>query len=161
MSLGVLFAITDGDLRLLKVAGDDDAVMEHVEAIEERWSQKWLAELDKAWEPIQRALDGGRLEFGPADAPAARAILGGELLTSGEDSIVTLVEPEDVPVVAAALAAIDREAFEAGYRTIDADAYPELGEDDLEYAWENFLDTRDLDAKAAAAGRAVIFTADG
>lgn len=64
--------------------------------------------------------------------------------------------------VAAAFGKITQAWMRNRYLLIDSDDYEfELGEDDLRYTWENFLDVRRFFRKAADAGRAVVFTVDG
>jgi hypothetical protein len=63
--------------------------------------------------------------------------------------------------VAAALKGVTEDWFRQQYRTIvPRDYSPEYSEQDLDYTWEWFKGMRELYAKAADRGRAVIFTVD-
>jgi len=63
--------------------------------------------------------------------------------------------------VAQALAAIDDDAIRDRYtRIVPRDYAPEYGVEDREYTVENFRDVAALYARAAKAGRAVVFTVD-
>ena len=158
---GVLFAVTSDDERRLLAAGDDDAVGELVEEIEERWEDGFVAETDKAWDAIHRALTDGRLRYDAGEPPVNRAILGGRLLTSGEDGLVVYTPAADVAAVSAALAEVSEAQFADGYWRIDpADYGPEHGDEDLAYSWDYFAGVRELWRAAAAADRAVIFTVE-
>jgi hypothetical protein len=158
---GVLFAIDDATSATLAAASDDDEVREIVSALEGAWDTENLAEVDKAWDAIHRALSDGTLEADGGEFPLNRAILGGRWLHEGDDYIVVLVEKRDVPAVARALAQIDEAAFHERYRAVvPRDYAPEYGDEDLAYSWENFRDVVRLYAQAARAGRAVIFTVD-
>jgi hypothetical protein len=159
---GVLFAIAAEDRDALIGGGDDDAVTEYVsEVIEERWEDEFVAETDKAWDAIHRCLTDGTLGFDNGSFPLNRCILGGRLLTSGEDYLAILTDAPDVPAVSSALDGVSQEWFTAAYERIDRGSYgPEHGPDDLTYTWDWFQGVRDLWRRAAASGRAVIFTVD-
>lgn len=52
-----------------------------------------------------------------------------------------MLVPEQVRDVAAAVAAVDCEAFKAGYDRIDvADSGPEFGDEDFAYTWSSLAD---------------------
>ncbi|MGN9809936.1 DUF1877 family protein [Micromonospora sp. BQ11] len=79
----------------------------------------------------------------------------------GEEYIVSLLTPEQVCDVAKALTTVSRERLRAGYEGIDvADYGPEFGDEDFEYTWENFTGVIAFFARAAQAGRHVVFTVD-
>lgn len=160
---GVHFAVDEAMAARL-LAADNDAALKDIviEEIEEAWDRDWLYQTDKAWEGIHRALTDGKLEYDNGSYPLNACILGGEQLHDDEDYIVAFVRPEQVAEVAEALKAIDRAALARGYAQIGADDYygPEPGDDDFDYVWEWFEGLPNFFAKAAAAGRAVIFTVD-
>jgi hypothetical protein len=88
-------------------------------------------------------------------------ILGGKQLYKGDDYIVALVSPEQVPFVSEALKLIDKVALKQGYDRINQDDYDgEIGDDDFEYTWSWFKDLPSLFDKAAQEGRAVLFSVD-
>lgn len=158
---GVLFAINNETADALLAASDDDALMSIVEEIEEAWEQSFVAETDKAWDAIHRALSDGSLEADGGEPPLNRAILGGKHLHEGDDYIVALVSAAEVPLVASALTAIDPDAFRERYATIvPRDYAAEYGDEDREYSVEYFREVTALYERAAKAGRAVIFTVD-
>lgn len=160
MSLGMHFAITDDDRRqLLQMEGDDEGLSEFVHEVIEERDDEYNVETDKAWDAIHRSLTDGRLVFDNGTRPLNLAVLGGRLLTSGEDELVVLVDKDQVAAVAAALTAVTEESLRAGYERIDVADYPEFGDEDFDYTWENFADLTDFWRRAAASERHVIFTA--
>jgi hypothetical protein len=158
---GVHFALTEEESRRLLAAEDNAAVLAVVEEIEERWDEGWLAESDKAWDAVHRCLSNGTLYYDEGEYPLNRAVLGGKHLYDGDDYVVAYVAPNEVKDVAAALAPLSQADLRTRYDLIDADDYNgEHGEADFQDTWENFVDLRDFYKKAAAAGRAVVFTVD-
>lgn len=159
---GVLFAIDDAiATRLQKAVGDDDAVLEIIEEVEEDWDEPNLAQTDKAWDAIHRALTDGYLTWDNGEYPLNHAILGGLDVMSGEDYIAVLKTPDQVRDVADALAEIDDAAMAARYDTIVPSDYAlEYGDDDRGYTVEWFRSVRELFRTAAGSDRWVLFTAD-
>ncbi len=158
---GVLFALSDDEADQLSEAADDAAILEVLAEIEERWDKKWLTETDKAWDAMHRALTDGRLEYDNGEYPLKLAILGGLQLHEGDCYIAALTTEDEVPDVARALARVDRQALRAGYDRIDpADYDHEPNDRDFDYTWSYFESVAALYRRAAAAGRAVVFTAD-
>jgi hypothetical protein len=158
---GVHFAPTEEDARRLLAAEDNAAVLAVVEEIEERWDEGWLAESDKAWDAIHRCLSNGTLYYDEGEYPLNRAVLGGKHLYDGDDYVVAYVAPNEVKDVAAALDGLSQADLRTRYDLIDADDYEGgHGDEDFKATWENFVGIRDLYKKAAAAGRAVVFTVD-
>lgn len=165
---GALFAITAEQREKLLAAPDDEAKIEYVqEEIEEAWDEAHLCETDKAWHEIHLALrrqdrseEGTQLPD-PKGDPAALAICGSrQVLEDSEDYMIGLVEPEEVPRIAAALAAIDQSAFAALYDAHCRDVEPEYDDDGLEYSWHYFQALRDFYKAQAGNGRTVIFSVD-
>jgi Domain of unknown function (DUF1877) len=72
------------------------------------------------------------------------------------------VTPEEVKDVSAAIEPLTEEWMRERYFSmLEPDSYDgEAGEEGFTYAWGWFKDVRDLYRKAAASGRAVIFTVD-
>lgn len=146
-------------MEALLAARGDAAVQAIVEQIEESWDRAHLAETDKAWDAIHRSLTDGDLTFENGTYPLKLAVCGGQQLHQGEDYIVSLVRPEQVGDVAAALAQITDADMRSRYHALIPRAeYPEYGEDDCQYTVDYFGGLRDLFRDAAAAKRAVIFT---
>lgn len=158
---GVFFAITAEQAAALEAAEDDDVVMQLVEDVEEAWDGDNLAECDKSWDAMHRLLTDGQLGFGNGSEPLCNCVLGPNQLHAGDDYIVSLVHPDKVKEVAAALADVSRIWFDDRYRTVVPHDYaPEYGDQDRDYTWEWFLEVRGLYEKAAARDRAVLFTVD-
>ena len=163
--LGVLFAIDDETLKKLKSLNTDEKRLEFLqEEIEEKFFEEfpdYLAELDKAWDAIHRSLTDGKLEWENGTYPLSHVILGGELLYFQEDYIMTLKTPEQVIEISNAIHKISEKEFRDGYDKIDKKDYGfELTEEDFEYTFEWFNNSKDFWKKAADQRRAVIFTAD-
>lgn len=154
---GVHFAVTEPELEQLLAARGDEAVMEEIEEIEERWDKAWLIETDGAWWAIHLALT---TKLAPSGL--GRAVLGGHPLYKGEDYHVVLVAAKEVPAVAKALAQLDQASFKRLYDQIDRKAYGRpLTAEDFNYSWDSFAPLQEFWKKAADAGRAVVFTVDG
>ncbi len=159
---GVLFALTDRDVKEL-CAIEEDRRVEHVtDVIEEREIDgEWAVETDKAWDAIHRCLAGGRLEWDGGDDPLECVILRGEPLYSGDDYILSHKSPALVRQIAAKIGDVTHDDMRARYYSIDPDAYGmPLSDEDWEYTWHWFKSLVDFYRRAAQAGRHVLFTAD-
>ena len=161
MSLGVHFALSKQDeARLLAAAGDDEAVLEIVEEIEEG-AHELHCDSDKAWDALHRCLTDGKLEYTGGGYPLRAAVLGGRQLVEEAEYTVSYVSAEQVRDVAEALSVIEEHWLRGRYDTLrDTDYAGPVDEDDFEYTWEFLEDVREFFAMAAEAGRAVIFTVD-
>jgi hypothetical protein len=165
--LGVHFAVTPEQERALIAAagrdddGDDDgdgeSVGEVLEELEESWDDDGLkVDTDKAWDAMHRCLTDGTLDGD--EPPLGLAVLGGRHLS--EECYVVHITAAEVLAVAAALPAVTEAWLRERYDAIDPDDYDgALGDEDFAYTWSNFVDVREFYRRAAAAGRAVIFTA--
>lgn len=157
--LGVFFAVEDADAARLQAAPNDDGVMEIIEAIEDRWDESWLYQIDKAWDALHRSLTDGTLESG--DDALAMAVLGGLDLYQAEDYFVILKTPQQCAAIARALSDFDQAKLRAGYNRIDLKEYEvPMSEEDFAYTWDWFDGLADFYQKAASAQRHVIFTVD-
>ena len=161
-SRGVHFAIdVPVARRLLEVSGKDKAVEAIVEEIERAWDVEHLAQSDKAWDAIHRCLTDGRLLHENGTYPLNRCILGGRQLYRGDDHIASFVSADEVRDVAAALEGVSEDWFREQYRAlVPRDYSPNYGDEDCEYTWSWFEGVRALFVRAAAEGRAVLFTVD-
>lgn len=159
---GVHFAITSEQLASVLAASNDDDLMEIIEQIEEAWDKDDLAESDKAWDAIHRCLTDGSLLYESGEYPLNHVICGGRQLYQGEEYTVSLVMPEQVRDVSAAIDPLTEQWMRQRYFSLlKPDSYGgEIGDEDFGYTWTWFENVRDLYRKAAASGRAVIFTVD-
>jgi len=93
--------------------------------------------------------------------PLNLCICGGRQLHRGSDYTASFVSARQVKAVAEALGKVNKRWMRSRYSLIDREDYgDELGEEDFDYTWENFLDVRRFYRKAAKEGRAVLFTVD-
>lgn len=165
MTLGVHFALSDEEAAKLRALASDEERLEFVtEDLEERYfegDKAYVAESDKAWDAMHRALADGELSWDGGAYPLNHTVLGGERLYDGDDYVMILKTPQQVRDTAAALEALTEQDFRRRYDAIDADTYDgEKDDDDFAYTWEWLQPVRDLFRKAATEGRHVLFTAD-
>lgn len=163
--LGVHMALSDDHVAaLLAKAHDAERLAFLQQVLEPAYfaePQTHLAESDKAWDAMHRALTDGGLRDDGGEYPLGYVVLGGRSLYDGDDYIIRLKSPAEAKDVAAAIAGIDEAAFRARYDAIDADDYGmDLDDEDFGYTWEWFQRVRELFATAAAEGRHVLFSAD-
>jgi hypothetical protein len=161
----VHFSLDAAEAAALQAIEDEQARLEYMqENFEERYldaPQTHAAESDKAWDAMHRALSDGRLTWDGGAFPLNHAVLGGTLLYTADDYIMSLKTPAQVKAIAAALDALDEAAFRQRYDRIDAKDYgADLSDEDFQYTWEWFQNVRGLYRRAAAADRFVLFTAD-
>ncbi|MGE3803073.1 MAG: YfbM family protein [Gemmataceae bacterium] len=173
--LGVHFAITRAQMeKLLRAAGNrkqgagerDEAVLDLVQDIEEKWDGKNLFETDKAWDGIHRCLTEdntprGRIDPRKGSYPLKLCIMGGTRLYAGNDYSVNLIDPGQVADLAKALKTIDEEWMrERFFRLKPKATLYAIDEDEFEYVWGNFQGLPQFFAQAAKKKRAVVFTVD-
>lgn len=163
MTLGVHFAIDEADLAALRAVAESERPDYLAEAIEERYlagDKRYAAESDKAWDGMHRALADGKLTWDGGTYPLNHVVLGGELLYTVDDYIISLKTPAQVRDIVEALATMTAERLRVRYDAIDAASYDgELGDEDFDYTWAWFTNVRDLYSRAAQEGRYVLFTA--
>jgi hypothetical protein len=159
---GVHFAVTASQAEALLAAKSDRKLMPIVAQIEEAWEKPFAVETDKAWDAIHRCLTDGSLLYVSGEYPLNHCICGGRQLFRGNGYTVSFVAAEEVKDVAEALPKVTKVWMRRRYSRIDPEDYDEveMGEEDFECTWENFLDVRRFYKTAAKAGRAVIFTVD-
>jgi hypothetical protein len=132
-----------------------------VDEIEEAWQEPFVVESDKAWDAIHRCLTDGSLLYVSGEYPLNLCICGGRQLHIGPDYTVSFVSARQVKDVAEVLDKITKAWMRKRYSLLDPEECDfELGDEDFQYTWDNFLDVRRFYRQAARAGRAVIFTAD-
>ncbi|WP_432981476.1 YfbM family protein [Dactylosporangium sp. CA-233914] len=156
------FAITSDQERSLLAAddeGDSDTVGELLEDIEESWRDGGLkVDTDKAWDAIHRCLTDGTLDPDGGEYPLSLAVLGGRHLH--DEYYVVYISAAETRDVATALRGVDRTWLRRRFDAIDDPGYRGTRDDaDFEYTWDGFADVRAFYERAAAAGRAVLFTA--
>jgi hypothetical protein len=163
MSLGVHFALSPEDIEQVLAIDDPDELAEFLtEEIEERYltEREWAYSSDKAWDAIHRCLADGQLLYESGPIPLRYAVLGGEALDAGDDYTACIVTPEQVRETSLALAEITRDWMAARYATLTQTDYASSSPEDFEYTWQWFEGLPGFFAKAAQAGRAVLFTTD-
>lgn len=162
--LGVHFALTEDEVAHLRSL-DDDALLEHLKSdLEDTYFEDLpdlLAQSDKAWDAMHRALSDGELSWDSGEYPLNHTVLAGELLYDEPDYIVSLKSPAQVQDIAAALQHINEDDFRQRYFAINAEGYGfPLSQEDFAYTWDWFQNVRGLYERAARQGRYVLFTAD-
>jgi hypothetical protein len=121
---------------------------------------------DRAWELIHRALTrdstpGGRLNPWSGRYPLNRCVLGGQHLKRGGCIMASLTRPEEVIVVASALARLDEPAMRRRVAALDSAASEfGVGEENVRYMWHWFEKLARFYTRAAKQRRAVVFKAD-
>jgi hypothetical protein len=163
--LGVLFSLDKMEVDKFKSFSTDeeklDYLQEEIEKIYFEQKPEHVAELDKSWDALHRSLTDGKLEYTNGQFPFNHVILGGEILYTAGDYILTLKTPEQVKEIAIAIEQLEKNALRDGYRKIDEDDYGSpLTEEDFEYTWEWMERTKDFWTTAAANNRHVLFTVD-
>jgi len=163
--LGVHFALSENEVAALRAIEDEQERLEHLqEVIEEDYfsnHEEYLAQSDKAWDAMHRTLADGRLTWDGGEYPLNHVVLGGELLYTESDYIMSLKTPQQVRDIAAALPGITESEFRRRYFAIHAGSYGvPLSEEDFGYTWDWFQGVRELYLRAAKEGRYVLFSAD-
>jgi hypothetical protein len=163
--LGVHFALSDDDVAsLLSKSTDEDRLNYIQEEIEERYFEEpliYIAQSDKAWDAMHRALTDGLLTYDGGEYPLSHVVLGGQPLYGQDDYIISLKTPDQVKDVAAVVAGITQDQFRELYNAIDPEKYGlDLTDEDFQYTWDWFQDVCVLYRTAASENRHVVFTAD-
>ena len=160
--LGVHFALEGADeAKLLSLKDDEERLTFVIEQIEERYfGSPFACESDKAWDAIHRCFDNGKLTY-DASTPLRMIILGGTPLYERGDYIIAYKTADDVIEINRAVMAVTPAVMRPFHDAIDpADYGFSLNEENWEYTWHWFERVRAFYLSAAAANRAVIFTAD-
>jgi hypothetical protein len=163
--LGVLFSLDAEEVETIKAFKSDEERLEYLqEEIEELYFEKYperIGELDKSWDALHRSLTDGRLAYENGSYPLNHVIMGGEILYTKGDYIITLKTPGQVKKIASEIIRIDAGVLKAGYKKIIAKDYGSpLTEDDFEFTWSWFEDSKEFWQHAAEENRYVLFTAD-
>lgn len=161
---GVLFSIDSPTAETLCSMDDDDELVDYIhEVIEEPYFEQhpeWVAETDKSWDFMHRALTDGEFGRDNGTYPLNHLILGGQSLFSGDDYIITLKTPQQVADVAVLLPTITEDVFRECFRRIPASDLEHSFQNDFEYTWDWFTGVREFWLRASSDGRFVIFMVD-
>ena len=119
------------------------------------------AESDKAWDAMHRALADGQLSWDGGEYPLNHVVLGGELLYTEPDYVMSLKTPQHVRDIAQVLPSITEVELLRRYMAIDAESYQgTISDEDFEYTWHWFQVVSELYPRAASEGRFCLFTVD-
>jgi hypothetical protein len=163
--LGVHFSLSAEEVEELRSMKDEKDRLIHVESVIETTYMNEtpgrVAESDKAWDAMHRALADGQLSWDGGVYPLNHVVLGGEILYTEPNYIMSLKTPRQVRDIAAALPVLTRENLRLRYDTIDTESYGfPLTDEDFEYTWDWFQGVREFYLRAASEGRYVLFTVD-
>jgi hypothetical protein len=161
MGQGELFAIPAELAQRLCGCRDNDQLMRLVEAIEEGWSSDQRCPCWKEWVEIHYCLTGSRSNPKAGPAGLYQCFLGSRHLTDPDGGyMVTLLLPEEVPPLSAALGSLGAEWLREHFIAMFGAEYPgPVPEDYLQSLAELFLAITRFYAKAAG-GSGVLFTTD-
>src|SRR5882672_10004566 len=156
--LGVLFSLDKEAVDKLKSFASDEDKLDYLQTeIEEEYFNKYpdkIYELDKSWDAIHRTLTDGKLEWNNGDYPLNHIILGGDILYSQQDYIMTLKTPDQVKDILKSFDLVTKETFKSKYFKIDKALYGfETTEEDFDYTWTWFSQSRDFWTKATEENR--------
>jgi len=163
--LGVLFSLDKEAVGKLKSFESDEERLDYLQMeIEEEYFNKYpdkLCELDKAWDAIHRTLTDGKLEWTNGDYPLNHVILGGEILYFQQDYIMTLKTPDQVKDIFKNFDLVTKDIFRNRYFEIDKNLYGvDTTDEDFDYTWTWFSQSRNFWKQASEENRYVLFTAD-
>ncbi len=162
--LGVHLALSDAEVQQLRSLPSERELLDYViDDLEETYftdHEKYLAESDKAWDAMHRALTDGELTWDGGEYPLNHVVLGGELLYTEPDYIVSLKSPDQVRDIASVLPGINEEEFRRRYFAIEPEVYGfPVNEQDFTYIWGWFQNVRQLYTDAAAECAYILFLA--
>jgi hypothetical protein len=158
------FSVTDHEAdRFVRAheSGGDEAVLEMLRPYSEDDASD-LA-MDKLWEPIHRCLTGDHapahmLNFNAGEFPLKLAVLGGAYLLEEGYRSLQYVCSDEVPDVAAALSALDRDWFQERFFALPPKQYLPITEEWFEEVWKQVQKLAAFYRKAAAKGHVVFCT---
>jgi hypothetical protein len=157
--LGVHFALTDEEAKRLLALEGNLPVTAFVADIKCGDDHSRSFSSNKSWDALHRSLSNGTLFYDEGEYPLNRAFLGGKHLYDAEEYVIAYVAPNEVKDVAAALAPLTEQDLRTRYDLIDPDEYDgKHGGEDFQLILEGFRGLRSFYKKAAAEGRAVVFT---
>lgn len=116
--LGVLYAINDEELELLKKQKEEDMYEYMLENIEDEYIDgRRACELDKAWHALHYAFNNGK--WIEDSSTLSKIIFSGEFLLDNEEDVITLKNHDDVKEIVNYLSANQdnlNEILENGFR---------------------------------------------
>lgn len=162
-------ALLPDEAATLRAANDVDDVLEKLNDLYPAADQDGRIQLvDKSWDAMHRVLCGGWLDLVHGERVLRACVLGAVQLSDRNDWTISFVEPALVTEVAIAVASIKETWFREQYFALHKNPpgfwvhrYDvDLTEEDYEYTWSYFCETRDFYRRAAERGLAVIFAVD-
>ncbi len=162
--LGVHFALDAETVQKLRSFSTEAERLEYLqEELEEDFfenNEDSVAQTDKAWDAIHRSLTDGEIGWDNGTYPLNHTILGGELLYTQDDYIMSLKTVAQVKDIATALRGVTEGRLRQAYFRIDPANYGfPVTEQDFEYTWSWFQSMRDFYFRAAEQRNFVLFTA--
>jgi len=167
---GVFFSIDERTVQTLKKQDRADIVEYLVEEIEEVYFEEYenqVAEIDKAWDAVQRAFSESECDVNHLKGmyPSNMIILGGEMLygdKDGEDDyIISLKNPAEVADIYKYISTLSEHEFRELYFKIDKEKYGfDVDEQDFSYTWSWLSETIAFWQIATEKKLSVIFTVD-
>jgi hypothetical protein len=163
--LGVLFSLDKTAVDKLKSFSSDEDRLDFVQMeIEEEYFTKYrdkTCELVNAWDAIHRTLTDGKLDWNNGTYPLNHFILGGEIVYTQPNYIMTLKSPQQVSDIFEKFDSVTEDVFKTKYFQIDKASYGlDTSDEDFDYTWTWFTQSRDFWKLASEEKRYVLFTAD-
>lgn len=165
--LGVLFSLSEEEVVKLKSYKSDtkrlEYFQENIEVVYFEKDPERVAELDKSWDGLHRSLTDGKYNYKNGKFPLNYVILGGKLLYTEDDYIMSLKTPDEVVKIAKAVELITEDDLRNGYNQISSEdgSYAEfLSEEDFQYIWVWLTSSIEFWKLASKEYRYVLFTAD-
>jgi Domain of unknown function (DUF1877) len=162
--LGVLFSLDEETIAKMRSFSSDEERLDYLKTdIEDVYfeeHEQWKYELGKSWEAMHRSLTNGKMECKDETYPLNHVILGGEKLYRKSNYTITLKTPKQVADVFKYFDSVTKDSLREKYFKISKKEYIQLSEEDFEYVWEYFSESRAFWKLAHEENRHVIFTVD-
>jgi hypothetical protein len=158
-------AITPDGMQKLRAAAEGDSEDDIIELFDDLSDLKEFFDTDKAWDEIHRILNldstaDGELDPEAGDYPFCLLLFGGEQLYFGDDYHLYLIDPDGVADLASALSRVDQAWMRKRFWQLDLrPPVYRMSEEGFRYPWGNSQGLPQFFARAAAAGKAVVFYA--
>jgi len=159
--LGMLYAITDDEVELLKNKNENDMYGFMLDSIENNYiSTSRACDLNKAWEGIHFCIHNGA--WVEDESVQSKVIFCGVFLLDSQDYVITLKNTDDINEIVAFLDSVNLEdIIRSGYKNIDPSGYTlPMGDDGLDFilGWSEEL--KSFYENAQKNNLNVIFTVD-